>query len=169
MISESKKNAGFTLIEVIIYIGLFAIVIGGGMLATYSIIQSTSAGTNQVILQEEANFLLRKIDWALTGAIPPVNVLSATRLEVTNSSGAYTFNICGVNLTIQAGSGKTCNPPDAPITLNSSSIAISAIPSVPVFVKTPTNNGFTTAFRLTTVQNGRNVFEDFSTTKYLRQ
>ena len=38
------------------------------MVATYQIIQSTDASTNQIILQEEANFLLRKIDAAITGA-----------------------------------------------------------------------------------------------------
>jgi len=164
-----RKNSGFTLIEVIIYIGLFSIIIGGGMVAAYGIIEGTDAGSNKIVLQEEANFLLRKINWALTGATL-VNV-SGTRLESTKEVGGvsktFSFNLCGDNLTIEEGAGRTCA--NSPIILNSSSIEVAA---TTLFIKT-TGSGkpdaITTNFTLTTTQNGRNSSQIFSTTKYLRK
>ena len=164
-----KKSHGFTLIETIIYLALFAIVIGGGMVATYQIIQATDANYNHVVLQEEANFLLRKIDWALTGSTD-VSVPSSSVLESTKNSTVYTFNICTTNLTIQTGSGKTCS--NSPITLNSSNVTVSLTPSIPLFQEITVSgkpDELITSFTLTTVQNGRNATEAFSTTKYLRQ
>src|SRR4051812_4410040 len=88
-------NGGFTLIETLLYIGLFAIVIGGGMIATYQIIQSTEASKNHIILQEEANFLLRKVNWALAGATS-VTANANSLVIVKNISGTstiLTFNL----------------------------------------------------------------------------
>jgi hypothetical protein len=130
------------------------------MVATYQIIQSSDSGTNHVILEEEANFLLRKINWALTGATDVTNT-SSTLTSTKNIDGAstvLTFNFSSPDLTLQRSSG-------SPVTLNSTSISISNL----TFEETTTGNGITTAFTLTTVQNGKNVTEDFSTTKYLRQ
>jgi hypothetical protein len=59
---------GFTLIEALLYIALFAIVIGGGMVAVYQIIESTNRTSDKVMMLEEANFIQRKIEWALKGA-----------------------------------------------------------------------------------------------------
>ena len=161
MIKNSQKSRGFTLIEVIIYLALFSIIIGGGMVATYHILQSTDAGTNHVILEEEANFLLRKIDWALTGstlvAVPTSSTLQSTK-NIDGVSTLLTFNFSSPNLTLKRASGSAN-------TLNSSSISVSAL----TFQKTVIGNGVKTSFTLTTVQNGRNVTDNFSTTKYLRQ
>jgi len=153
---------GFTLIETLIYLALFTIIIGGGMVATYQIIQSSAAGTNHVIMEEEANFLLRKMNWALVGA-SSIPAVSATHLEITNTTGTYSFNLCGTNLTIETGAGKTCG--NTPITLNASSISITSL----TFQKTPAGNGITVNFTLKTMQDGKPVTENFSTTKYLRK
>ena len=63
MIKNFIKNnrSGFTLIESIIYLSLLVIVVGGGVVAAYQVIQGTEATYNHVILQEEANFLFGKI------------------------------------------------------------------------------------------------------------
>ncbi len=142
---------GFTLIEVIIYIALFSIVIGGGMIAAYEIIQSTDSGTNHVIVEEEANFLLRKINWALSGATSPLSSLPASSLTVTKSGTPYIFDLNSNNLRINN------------IILNSSSIKVSNLT-----FSSPGSNGVTTSFTLTTQQNGKNITESFFTTKYLR-
>jgi len=62
-----NNQRGTTLIETLVYIGLFTIIIGGGMVATYQIIESIGKNQNKTIVESEGNFLLRKIDWALTG------------------------------------------------------------------------------------------------------
>jgi prepilin-type N-terminal cleavage/methylation domain-containing protein len=146
-----KKNTGFTLIEVIIYLALFSIVIGGGMVATYQIIQSKDSGANHVIMEDEANFLLRKINWALTGATPPISPLPASTLTVSKSGTNYTFDLNSNNLRLNN------------IVLNSSSIKVSNLSFT-----SPGTNGITTSFTLETMQEGRKVTQPFSTTKYLR-
>ncbi len=159
-----KHSQGFTLIETLIYLALFAIVIGGGMIAVYQIIQSTDATNNKVIVQEEANFLLRKINWALTGATA-VSVPSGTNLLVTKpisgTNVVLSFNLTGSNLTLQRDSGTVA-------VLNSSSLKISAVS----FTKTSVSgqpDAIIAAFTLTSALNGRNDTENFTTTKYLRK
>lgn len=147
-----KNNSGFTLIEVIIYIALFAIVVGGGMVATYQIISGTDAGTNHVILQEEANFLLHKIDWAMTGATS-FSSLPSSSLIISKSGSTFKFDL-DLNKNIRLNS----------TILNSSSIVVSNLSFT-----SPDTNGVTTTFTLTTAQNGRTTTQNFSTTKYLRQ
>jgi len=173
---------GFTLIETLLYIALFAIIIGGGLIAVFQIIQSTDANRNQAILQEEANFLLRKVDWALTGATAittPPNTTPTTTLVVNKiiggSSTVLTFGInandpvCPANyICLKRGTGASqLNTNLYP--LNSTSISISGLSfqrSVPVSGKP---DAVTTSFTLITVQNGRTSTQAFSTTKYLRK
>ncbi len=94
---------GFTLIETLIYIALFALLIGGGISSAFSLIASSDRIGTQAMLEEEGNFLLAKIGWALEqpdtgvevnaegeivlvhGAMPPT-VLSNTNVEVENFS-----------------------------------------------------------------------------------
>lgn len=158
--ARARSLTGFTLIEALLYIALFAIVIGGGMVATYQIIQATDASINQTILQEEANFLLRKVNWALTGATAiTVNpsTLQTTKL-ISDVSTQLTFALTGTNITLRRGS-------NSPVILNSSSIQaknllFSNISGSP--------HGVATSFTLTTAQNGRAATQNFKTTKYLR-
>src|SRR3989338_3513166 len=64
-ISASYKYSGFTLLEAVIYIALFAVIIGGVVGGAYQVIQSSTAAQGQALVYEEANFLLAKINWAL--------------------------------------------------------------------------------------------------------
>ncbi len=57
---------GFTLIETLIYIGLFTLLIGAGFSTAYSLIQSGESLNNKTITNSELDFVLRKIDWALS-------------------------------------------------------------------------------------------------------
>ena len=93
----NMEQKGFTLIEILLYLGLFSIVIGGGMVAVYQIIQSTNATNDKVVIQEDADFLLRKLDWALTGARPS-DISSVTSTSIT--IGTLTFSLSGNNLTL---------------------------------------------------------------------
>lgn len=162
----SESGAGFTLIETLVYIALFTIIIGGGMVAVYQIIESTNASYNHVILQEEANFLFRKINWALTGAVT-VNVTSGT-----NPFDTLTVSKPGLSLIFTRDSGNnslTLKKSTGPvIELNSGSISVLHL----TFEDIPPSNGMlqgmTTNFTLETAQNGRPASQIFSTTKYLR-
>ena len=155
-----KSEGGFTLIETIVYLALFAMVIGQGMVAAYQIIQATDASSNHLLLQEEANFLLRKITWALNGATSLNASYSPPVLSVTNNGQVLTFNMdANNNLRLARGSG-------SPVPLNSSSLVVSNLS----FLQNPGGLlGVTFSFTLTTRKNGRAISEDFSITKYLEK
>jgi prepilin-type N-terminal cleavage/methylation domain-containing protein len=160
--SKISSNSGFTLIESIIYLALFSIVIAGGMIAAYGIIQSSDNGSNHITLQEEANFILRKINWAMTGSNTITVISSPPSLSVTKSGlPILLFDMSSSDLRLTRGSG-------SPITLNSSNIKISNLSFVKITGSGKTD-AVATSFTLTTFQNGRNIAQNFSTTKYLRK
>lgn len=63
-----KDQRGFTLIEVTVYLGLFAILIGGAVITAYNVIESSGRNQTRAILQEEGDFLTAKINYVLSGA-----------------------------------------------------------------------------------------------------
>ncbi len=155
------NQKGFTLIETIIYIALFAIIIGGGMVAAYQIIQATEASNNHITLQEEANFLLRKINWALSQ--PAIGFGIGSSVLTVSSSPQLKFDFNSQNLQLTKGL-------DTPVILNSSAVTVSNLSFCNTTCTLPiTSNGVTTSFTLTTMQSGRPASQSFSTTKYLRR
>jgi prepilin-type N-terminal cleavage/methylation domain-containing protein len=161
--AKQKYNQGFTLIETIIYIALFSIVITGGMVATYQIMQGTDAAANKIIIQEEANFLLRKIDWAMTGANTISTTSSPPSLTITKTGPT----VLKFDFSSPAGSIRLSKGGGSPSILNSSNIIISNLSFNPVNIGSL--HGINTVFTLTTNLNGRNATQTFSTTKYLRK
>jgi prepilin-type N-terminal cleavage/methylation domain-containing protein len=63
-----RKNSGFTLIEMIVYIGLFGIIMAGLVTTSFHLTESARGTSSKVATEEEINFVLKKLDWALTGA-----------------------------------------------------------------------------------------------------
>ncbi len=61
-----KKNTGFTLIEVIIYIGLFSLLLGTAFVACFQLIDGSGKLSTKNTTQEEGNFVMKKFNWALT-------------------------------------------------------------------------------------------------------
>jgi len=62
-----QSDAGFTLIEVIIYIALFTILIGTAFVTVFELIDGSNKLNQKNTTEEEGNFVMRKINWALTG------------------------------------------------------------------------------------------------------
>ncbi|OGZ68622.1 MAG: hypothetical protein A3D35_01200 [Candidatus Staskawiczbacteria bacterium RIFCSPHIGHO2_02_FULL_34_9] len=162
------QQKGFTLIETLIYIFLFAIIIGGGMIATYNIIESTNASYNHVVLQEEANFIFSKVSWALTGADSVDPIIDPKTLKIkktipgnpTPTNFTFTLPDNENHLTIKRNSGPSINSnSDSVLVSNVSFERISGV-GKPDAVKMN--------FTLTTLQNGRPATQDFSFIKYLR-
>ncbi len=162
---DQRKQQGFTLLETVVYLGLFAIVIGGGMIATYEIIQSSGKVSNQAMVSEEANFLLSKINWGLSGAtaisIPSSTTLVATKI-INSISTNLTFTLSGSNLTLQRGANT------AQI-LNSSNVTVSNLNFTNIPASGGIPQGVTMSLTITSRGSGGVVSRDFSTTKYLRQ
>ncbi len=158
------NQKGFTLIESLLYIALFTIIIGGGLLSAYQIIQSADGSYNHIILQQEANFLFRKITWALTGATSFNETASTLTISkpMNGTTAQLIFKLDGGDVTLESGQ------PD-PVILNASSIAVSD----GSFSKSAGVNGqpdsVTINFTLTADQNGKPARQGFSFMKYLRK
>lgn len=76
-----KNNAGFTLVEVLIYSALFSLMMVGMLGAVYMVIQGANQSKARLLIDDEANFVLRKINWTLSG-------ISAINLPGPSSTGA---------------------------------------------------------------------------------
>ena len=95
------KKRGFTLIETLIYIALFAFIIGGAVLTAAQLIQGTSQTNTKATTQEEENFVLRKIDWSLSGA-SAISVPSQTTMTVTRYDGnTVDFRLNGTTIEMR--------------------------------------------------------------------
>jgi prepilin-type N-terminal cleavage/methylation domain-containing protein len=73
---------GFTLVEMLVYIALLALLIGGTVYAAFWLLTDVNDIRAKINTDEEANFILRKIGWALSGANA-----SAVALPAPGNSG----------------------------------------------------------------------------------
>jgi prepilin-type N-terminal cleavage/methylation domain-containing protein len=71
---------GFTLIEILIYMTLFSLLLGSAFLTAYSLIASSDQLSSQATTVEEGNFVLRKLDWALSDVADVVAITDTTLL-----------------------------------------------------------------------------------------
>ncbi len=171
MVSYHKKfNSGFTLIETIIYIGLFTILVGGVGVSVYSIIESSGKNNMKALIQTEGDFLTAKINWALSGARlvnePAVGVNSQT-LSVTkwdSSVGNIVITISGEDITIKRGSGPE-------IVLNNEDVNISDLSFVHEYEGGTNPESIKASFKLSgRTSSGQAIRpQTFATTNYLRK
>lgn len=143
-----NTNKGFTLIEVVIYLALFSIIIGGALVSVYNIIESSGKLENKVVMQEEANFLLRKINWVLNGARD--YTISGNKLTIKPSSDFINWD--GSSNVTLIGSQ-----------LNSSNVTVTEFSYFP---KTVPSKGIEVDFSLKVNETGET--EDFQVTRFFR-
>lgn len=166
-----SPQRGFTLIEALIYIGLFTIVVGGLITASYGFFESLDRNQTRAILQAEQDFLIAKIDWALDGA-QSVSVPSSSRVSVTkwDVSAGDPIQVCaaGTDVRILRGAG-TCSTAGA--ILNNTNVTVSNL----TFIRTALAGinapesieaGFTITARTPT---GATLSQVASTTRYLHK
>ena len=56
---------GFTLIEVTFYSAILSLLLGGSIASAYALIDANTHTEKQIDIAEEANFILKKLDWIL--------------------------------------------------------------------------------------------------------
>lgn len=162
-----KSGAGFTLLETLIYIALLSFFLSSLLGITYQSLQSTQKISDQISLQQEANFLIRKMDWALTGAKNVVatnpTVINATTTTATeiriNRYDATTpiylnYNSASSTMEIQVPADPAFYP------LNSSNAAVNST----LFTITTNTLGTATTVDVSLMLNG----QPFELKKYLR-
>ena len=151
------KKRGFTLIEVIMYTGLFSILMGGSVVAAYQLMQGGARNQLLAETQEEGTFINRKINWALTGAsavsVAGGNTLTITRPDLGAQSPLVVAGVGGTVTLMRSGS--------AAEVLNSAALTVQNVS----FAVTPASFGRPTEVDVSfTIGSMPFVFK-----KYLRQ
>lgn len=163
----SNTKRGFTLIEVLIYLGLYSIIMGGAVTAIYTIFESSAHNQAQALVQEEGGYLIGKIDWALANArvvLQPAS--SGTTLSVTKYDGSNTtVSLAGTDMQIQEGV--------IPLqTINNSNVRITSLTFTHASASADGINpeSISAVFTIgVTTSDGFVFSRDFSTMKYLRK
>lgn len=156
---HNSSESGVTLIEVLIYITILGFVMTGALMATYQILSGSQSLDYKNITEEEAGFIISKLNWALNdvSAInsPAANASGAT-LSVTKSGQTIEFarTLTGDDITIKKGSAAAVN-------LNSDWVAITSLNFEHI-----QNIGSSTSdsIRATFIINGKT----FQTTRFIR-
>jgi len=164
----STNPRGFTLIEALVYLGLFALLIGGTFTGAFNVIESSGRNQAHAMMQEEGNFIVGKINWALSGASTISQpATTGSKLTVSKYDGSsVTIDINNTDVEIQDVVNTT------PTVVNSTNVQVSNL----VFTHTEaTGDGIdpekvVATFTLSThAPNGMVITQDFSTTAYLRR
>jgi type II secretory pathway pseudopilin PulG len=155
-----NKQDGFTLIEILVYIGLFSLIMVGLLASALTIFQGFDRNQTKIIVQEEGDFLLSKINWALTGATSVTITASPQQLSITRSSSPTSISF---NSALQLNRGVSN------VTLNNSNVTISGL-SYSESGHATSLWPVTVAFTLSSKTGmGQTYSQTFTTTKYIKQ
>jgi prepilin-type N-terminal cleavage/methylation domain-containing protein len=170
MRTQRTHNRGFTLIETMVYLALYAIIVTGALAAAYSIFESSARNQAQAMVQEEGSYLIGKVDWTVTNVTsiqsPAAGPLGGTILTVTKFDGStVSIQQSGNDLQISENG----NPFQK---LNNTNIGVSGV----TFIHTsPSADGinpqsiYASITVNATTSDGHVYSRDFSTIKYLRK
>ena len=151
---------GFTLIEVLIYIVLISIIIGGSLIVVYQILETNKGVYNKIMIEQEANFLLQKIRWAMTGVsiinTPAVGATSSLLSvnKINFSQNPIVIDLNSNNMRLKRGSAQT-------YILNSQNISVGNL----VFQRFAASSSIPESIKINLTVSQR----QFTTTIYLRK
>ncbi len=123
---SNKNQSGLTLIEVVIYVALVSFILSGVLLSVYNILSRTDNLASRNNLEQEAGFIMAKIDWALDGVasislpLPNTTGGSLSLLNDGYSSGSLSFALSGDYIFLQRGTNE-------PVVLNSDRVKVSSL------------------------------------------
>lgn len=167
---NDRGDYGFTLIEMVIYIALFAILFGGAIVAAYNVIESTGRNQTRARLQAEGEFMLAKIAYVLSGvqniSLPAVGITGSVLNVAKYDGSTVNMHRTGSTLMLQTS---TDNLP-----INTSSVGL--VPDSLRFTHFVTTGngvnpeGLKAMFTLTArTPTGGVLSQDFSSTNYVRK
>lgn len=143
----------------IVYIALLGMLLTGGVLTSYRLLQGSTITSVKTTVQDEGNFVLRKVVWAL-GSASDIPTPSGTALTVTRYDGnTVDFRLSGTAVEMRESDiDTTWRPITTPnVRVESLQFVVgSGSDSVTMTVTIKTANGTDTAL-------------PFTVTKYLRK
>jgi Tfp pilus assembly protein PilV len=98
-----KKQEGFTLIETLIYIAFFAVLVGSLLGITFQTIDNSARLSKKITIQQEANFILRKIEWAINSGEVVSSAGNVLTVTLYDGGGIVEFKRDGDNMVIVRG------------------------------------------------------------------
>ena len=151
---------GFTLIEVLIYVALISIIIGGSLTVVYQILETNSGVYNKIIIEQEANFLLQKIRWTMTG----VSTINSPGVGATSSSlsvNKINFSENPVIVDLSSSTARMKRGSGQPAVLNSQNVVVENL----VFQHLASSSSIPEAIKINITVSKK----AFTTTIYLRK
>lgn len=107
----ARSAPGFTLMETVIYLGLFSFVASMSIAVLYQMLGGQNQNRNRIEVDAEANFMMQKLQWGMTGAQtinqPALNA-TGTTLSVSKFNYAQNpivFDVNSRNIRISKGGG----------------------------------------------------------------
>ena len=157
--TKSKNNKGFTLIETIVYLALFGILLSGVFMSAFNIIESSGRNQVKIIMKNEGEFLLAKINWAISRAII-AQVPEGGCLQINDGVNNLEFRQGENIMTLKRNENEA-------IILNNKSVKVSNL----FFIKNENDiKGIRYGFDLkSNAPNGMNLISHFESTTYLRK
>jgi len=164
-----KYENGFTLIETLIYAVLISLVIGLTLLVAFQVVSGSRRLNAKIFLEEEASFILKKIEWAIAGTSvinSPTSgstsdtLLSIDKFEIPPTENPIVFTITNGDITIKRGSGSE-------VLLNSSILNINNATFTHIAATGTTPAGIKVELSVTGAEKTDKNFYELTT--YLRQ
>lgn len=167
----------FTLIETIIYIALLAVLMGGIVATAWNLFESNARARTVAVVQEEGDYLMGKVQWALYGAkavTVPQATLSGNALTVVkwDTSAGNPIQICLAGTSVRMATTTGVNCISDGVVLNNADVQISNM----LFTHaTSSGDGInpesvSTSFDVSGITpQGSRVFRTFTSIVYLRQ
>lgn len=160
----NNHQKGFTLLEMMIYVALFSLIMIGSLITAWELIRTSQMTSERVTIEEEGNFVMRKMSWALTGVSSisiPSALATTTNTLVVNKYGFSTnpitirYNSASSSIEIQEGTGNPFYP------LTTADVSVSGLEFV---YREATGLGPTGVVASTTISGIA-----FTLTKYIRK
>jgi len=166
-----KLSDGFTLIEVIIYISLFSILIGGVVTSSYTLFESENRSKTKAFLMNEGQFITQKIEYILSNAkiirspiLNTENTLLSISPQSTELGEPLVISQIGRDLKMFRGSnpGTTLNNTNTQVT--------NVVFSYNENSRFPISQSIQFEFTLKTkTPDGKEISQTFSNTYYIKK
>lgn len=123
---SAASRRGFTLIETVIYLGLFSMVMSMSLVVFYQILGSENQHRDRVEVDAEANFMMQKIQWALTGA-QTINQPGLNATGSTLSVNKFNYSQNPVVLDLDSRSLRITKGGSNPVLLGSGRVSVNQL------------------------------------------